>query len=226
MTQDELEYCIRSATISVLLGHKVSNLDRVADVRDDYRFLMSRKVGNQYRSYSVTYGTLLDQLAKDVVDVLGLSSMAFHEDYEYAPFDHRHDGVYDYTTVRPTFQVSDFSPDETVRHVCSVLTANHAGSGVVAIPYPPKALTKGQPQPNPYIGEFRMHAGRHMYDQASIRDDIRNGTFDGWVYADGGSYDRYMGKYDFSEAYVHYKGSGTTFRVPRFQDFIRLNGTP
>lgn len=93
----------------------------------------------------------------------------------------------------------------------------------MSILYPPFE----QPKPVvPYIGEFRLYAAKNTKTATEIRNDINNGTFDGWVYTDGGQYDKTQGKYDFTEAFQHYSGTGTTFNVPLFQDFLRLNGTP
>lgn len=59
----------------------------------------------------------------------------------------------------------------------------------------------------PYIGEFRMFAELNGKTTTQIKQTISDGTFDGWVYADGVAYNMKDGKYDFSEAYSHFVGS-------------------
>ena len=147
--------------------------------------------------------------------------MAFRETWEYSKIDHVHD--YNYAICKPTYQISDFEDPNDISCICEVLTSNSTERGVVSILYPP--LKKTKPVVSD-IGEFRLYAAKNTKTATQIRNDIDNGTFDGWVYADGGQYGKTQGKYDFTEAFLHYDGTGTTFNVPMFQDFLRLNGTP
>jgi hypothetical protein len=57
----------------------------------------------------------------------------------------------------------------------------------------------------------------------TIDDAIDGGTFDGWVYPDGSEYGQKQGKYDFSDAYQAFGGSGGRFCVPVLSDFVWLN---
>jgi len=76
----------------------------------------------------------------------------------------------------------------------------------------------------PYIGELNFIYNKNLPSKQAILNSIDNGTFDGWVYPDGTRYPRYRGKYDFTEAYNIYKGSGNQFTVPTINNFLRMNG--
>lgn len=225
MTEEEFQHCLSSDGLSVLVGRKVSELARIYDLRDDYRFLLSRKQEDgSYRSYAITYGNLVKQMTEEVRKALGIKSMAYRDRTEYAQVDHTH--PYGYTVCNPTYQLSDFQDQGKVSCICTVTTSDYSTTGTVSVLYPPMPPTAPIRHRTPYVGEFRMFAELNGKTSSQIRQSMLDGTFDGWVYADGGSYPRTVGRYDFSEAYALYRGSGGTFSVPKIDNFLKLDGNP
>ena len=206
MTQEEIDTYIQSPDLSILIGKKISQLLHTDRMLSDTVFLLSRKENDQYYSKSIDYNSLLYQIAEDISSYLHLSSMAFREHWEYSKVNHTHD--YNYAVCNPTYELSDF-PDKTkVSCICEILTSNSATNNVVSVFYPPY---EEPPRTPPYIGEV-MLMGRHWEKSPyQIQTDILNGTFDGWVYADGGTYSSMTNHYDFSEAFTYFGGYGTTF---------------
>lgn len=162
-------------------------------------------------------------MTEEVRKVLGIKSMAYRDRTEYAQVDHTH--PYGYTVCSPTYQLSDFHDQSKVSCICTVTTSDYSTTGTVSVLYPPMPPTAPIRHRTPYVGEFRMFAELNGKTSEQIRQTMTYGTFDGWVYADGGSYPRTVGSYDFSEAYALYRGSGGTFSVPKIENFIRMSGS-
>lgn len=72
---------------------------------------------------------------------------------------------------------------------------------------------------------MRLIASTKTSSTAQISESIQKGTFDGWVYPNGATYYKTTNYYDFTEAFNLYGGTGNTFNVPNFNDFIKLNAS-
>ena len=140
--------------------------------------------------------------------------MAFRDKEEYSLANHTHN--YTYVSISANPELSNETP------FLSCVTYNSERLSTVTVIK--QKLDFDPILVEPYIGELNFIYNKSLPTRQQILNNINNGTFDGWVYSDGSTYQRYQGRYDFSEAYRVYNGSGNRFSVPNLHDFIRTNG--
>lgn len=157
-----------------------------------------------------SHSTKMQDLVKFILDKLeaaaGLSSMAYKEKWDYSRSWHEHD----YSEVRVSALCSE-SPIAKV--TISDSDSSHTKEISVGLPAYEAPIYKLYD-----IGEFKLLAVPNR--QQMLTSDP---NFDGWVYADGGTYSRE----DFPKAYSVFNPSSIppdSFNVPGIHDFIKLNG--
>lgn len=222
------------------LARPISRLRPAAAPRGSDQFAVFRGQGDARESFRVSYEDLALNLVQDISAGFHLSSMAFRDMSEYARFDHTH--AYQHVVCSP-----GVPPEDAGTVILRVETSGEAGPAAVDVRMP-KIETPDPPRPD--VGDVRLLAtdgvaapfGDFQIDRVHADDDppwteavtmrdvdtsllqsIADGTFDGWVYPDGSEYFKYMGEYDFSEAYAAFGGSDGSFRVPLLSGFMQMN---
>lgn len=224
----------QTCILSVLSGQPLSELPKTSDISADDLFFVGRVDSSGHHDFYMTYADLSSRVFADIRDRLGLSSMAFRDEWEYARINHSHD----YSKVRcyARVQSSDICNDRTVDPRS---LPEWIASVSVWMPfdgeYKPEVTDIYMPhveQPvyvEPPVGETRFLA-RNSYPAAVTVggvDMVYDSELSGyWAYPDGSTVA--CASNEFVSACKVYGVNGktgyeTSFRLPALSGFMKLN---
>ena len=156
----------------------------------------------------MSYSDLSAQLCASISGFAGLSSMAFHDTWEYSKVWH----VHGYTKVKAK---PVYGQDDGGRYIGKVVIRSPGKTENISVWSPPPGRTVDAIFE---VGEVKLLAVSER-KQISYTDP----AFDGWVYMDGKSYPKEF----FPDAYELYKGllgsTLTSFVVPTMNRFFTPN---
>ena len=146
------------------------------------------QTGKQLSSESIKYANLSSRIVADIIDALGLGSMAHEEKYLYSLSSHNHDKIYSKVAIKDLYTDSE----DKILSVANITIQKNDEISTYSI-VTPRIQTYKYAEVK--VGTLKFVATNNniwtlrQYNDGKYNIDVDDEEFDGWVFPNGGYLD-------------------------------------
>lgn len=227
-----------------IVSNNIYQLSSTSSVQNSDLFVVSqqnRYVHDKFDSCAVNGSTVLNMLAQKVIALQDFGSAAYMQSSDFSPYNHNHDSLYnnltldlEYASQRTIDNVEisrNLSSNMLFRNIIDNSNALSIGNifmngTLIPVEVPLSSISMTRKISfiaiEPAVGSLKFVAKYSIDNNSSI--NYRSDSFDGWLYPDGSTFE--LKDFMLSNEIARlYRSSDTTFTLPDFRKFIKMNGT-